>query len=154
MNGVWPPSPRASTAVGDTGGSAPLLTHSLITLSVIVREQAWAGGPRPSAASPWVSPTPRNSDPGDSEALRDIGDGSGEMARSCGCPSPTGAAHRRRPRCRQLPCLLSHRGSGGLFVSHPPRALGLFPIRQSPVLPTDLCLSPPRPPHLKSRPRG
>lgn len=75
-------------------------------------------------------------------------------------PSPAVAPHPRGllaaagPGCRQLPCLLARRGSGGLFVSPQPRALGLFPIRQNPVLPTDLCLSPPRPPHLKSRPRG
>lgn len=98
MNCFWPSPPRASTAVGDTGGSAPLLTHSLITLSVTAREQTWAGHPRPSAAPPWVSPAPRNSDPGDSQACRDIEDGSRDMVRSCGCPAPTGAAHPRRPR--------------------------------------------------------
>lgn len=71
-------------------------------------------------------------------------------ARGGSSPLPTPAAGS----C--LVCSLAG-GAAAAFVSCPPRALGLFPIRQSPVLPTDPCLSPPRPPprpHLKSSPRG
>lgn len=146
--------PEGIDGSGGHRGSAPLLTHSLITLSVTAREQPWAGHPRPSAASPCVSPAPGNSDPGDSQALRDTEDGSRVMARSCCCPSPTGAAPRRRPRCRAAALFARPPGKRRSLCLPPPRALGLFPIRQSPVLPTDLCFSPPRPPHLKRRPRG
>lgn len=152
MNGGWsPPPPRGHRGLCPVINSRLNYTASLppqancgSALGNGVRKHAWVGGTR----------APRSAK---RRALRQPGLSrqKGRLScyrpsagpRSCGSPSPAGAAGS----C--LVCLLAG-GAAAAFVCCLLQPPGLFPSRQSPVLPTDFCLFFPPSQLLKAAPGG